>query len=329
MKKKVLIHLAPPKTATSFLQLNIFMPLHKENKINFLGRYLDPSFSEYYFPLQNIIHSVIFDNDTTFNNKKNALKKQLNNLLLENKLNVISEELISISYIEKHQDLHKKYTRLYELLSNYDVNILYSVRDYTSIIYSFYVEVSNRLFLKDISINTINKYLEKGLKEEKKGLFKMFYFHENIQFLSILFRTDNIFILNFHDLKKDSDNYYNIIESAMNNINFRNKFHPDKLKVNLKKKSKKGYFSEGINLYAYLKIKNPDLNFFEKKLFYLSNKYSLLKLLLQKIKIRSKLIPFFTISEKSSIIDTFKDDKKLLFQNHNINISSKKEKEND
>ncbi len=72
------------------------MPLHREGKINFLGRYKTKDYDDYYNPFEKIFFMI--RNNLLEKNELSICKDILNNVLSKDKLNVISEESISLTH---------------------------------------------------------------------------------------------------------------------------------------------------------------------------------------------------------------------------------------
>lgn len=200
--KRLLLHLGLPKTATTTLQHHVFQPLHVNGKINFLGKVID----------FNVHEKATFRNYTggfirkaCEGNDVGSLSEQLNNALDENKLNVFSDEGIMVSYPGKENlPLTEKVRNLSEMLLDYDVRVLLTVRQPLDYLFSLYVELYKDFYSKDKSKNTFNKYASSILASANPVDQSSVYIHDNIALLSKFFPTTVVF---FEDLKYDQSAY--------------------------------------------------------------------------------------------------------------------------
>lgn len=200
--KRLLLHLGLPKTATTTLQHHVFQSLHENGKINFLGKVID-------FDLNG---KAIFRNYTggfirkaCERNDVGSLTEQLNNTLDDNKLNVFSDEGIMVSYPGKDNlPLTEKVKNLSEMLLDYDVRVLLTVRQPLNYLFSLYVELYKDFYSKDKNNNTFNKYVSNLLADTNLVDQSSVYMHENIAMLSKFFPITVVF---FEDLKYDKSAY--------------------------------------------------------------------------------------------------------------------------
>jgi len=246
---KLLIHIGYPKTATTTLQHKIFYELYKQNKINFLGKTL-LGFNK----AQDMLEHIMLNKKIDSNIK-----------LSENKINVISEELLSSTfwYLDRNKDiiylsLSDMAYRAYMSFKDYKSvkKIILSIRNYPDLIYSFYVEnyISNFRYFDDL--NTPQKFLEHLFNNTEKytPFFEMFYFSNVLDSYAKYFGKENMEIFFYEDLVNKEKIYYEKWAKLLNmNVDvIENLFET---KENVKKKGKKGYIIEldyGYLLSAFL-----------------------------------------------------------------------------
>ena len=100
-----MIHMGLPKTATTSLQNNFFLKLHEKEKINFLGRAFTSTNREYFNPFGMIMAEL--RNELLDSEKEIELRNSLYALLDNDKVNVISEESLTVSSDKKHEIIYE------------------------------------------------------------------------------------------------------------------------------------------------------------------------------------------------------------------------------
>jgi hypothetical protein len=266
--KKLIIHIGYPKTATSTIQDLYFMKLHKEGKINYLGKghLLD---SELYSPASEVVDSII-NYEFPLSDRKLEL--------MDNKINVLSNEDFPLSFhnIDGQSYLPKKNPlltaeRLKKYLetnhADYNVKIVCTIRNQTSLIHSVYTEGYTWYFRHEKSINTFEKYLKQGLQKKKDGVFLMYYYNDVIEEYAKLFHIDNITVLFFEDLKNDMECIANTFSKIFNQDS---QYFINALSIDTNKKitTKVGYRTSGLTLKLFildLRKKNLIFNFIANK----------------------------------------------------------------
>jgi len=247
-KMKLIIHIGYPKTATTTLQHKIFYELYKQNKINFLGKTL-LGFNK----AQSILEYIML-------NKKIDSNIELS----ENKINVISEELLSstfLYYLDKKKNiiylsLPQMAYRTYKLFSKYNSVIVLSIRNHSDLIYSLYMQAYITHFRYFTDLNTPEKFLNHLFNKTEKYIpfFEMFYFSNVLDSYAEYFGKENMEIFFYEDLVNKEKIYYEKWAKLLNmNVDvIENLFET---KENVKKKGKKGYIVEldyGYLLSAFL-----------------------------------------------------------------------------
>ncbi|QTY27703.1 hypothetical protein [Flavobacterium sp. CS20] len=235
MPKKLLIHLGPPKTATTSLQHWIY---DNQNSYTYLG------INQPRRPKDNIVYNKFW----LFLNNKMTCKELIE--FLENiktkQVLIFSEEMILTD------NWKNKLNRLAELKNHFDLHLAYCYRPTTKALPSYYAEIhselplamknSYELFLKDDRVGAYD--LEKILDAitEKKLSLNIFKFEElikNTLTLNSVFNTSfkgfdfnkNIEISKENSRKNKSGNIYEVIDKKPK--------YPTKLKSLLIKIEKK------------------------------------------------------------------------------------------
>ncbi|MGM0598311.1 MAG: hypothetical protein ACQETH_00720 [Candidatus Rifleibacteriota bacterium] len=195
--KKIVLHVGLPKTATTSLQSNLLMPLHSNGKINFLGRHGAFLQEGLYNPIGQILSSL--KNGRNISLIRNELEEQLTRDLM----NVISEECISISHNLYHKQMIPK---LAELLKPYNTKILISLREPTSFVYAYYVEMFRWIFHNEKDMNSLNKFVAGVLRNPEKEAFDILFYRRLINYISKYF--SDLEVILYEDLQNDSNSYF-------------------------------------------------------------------------------------------------------------------------
>jgi len=206
--KKVLIHLGYPKTASTTLQENIFLDLHKSGKINYLGRvYLNKD------RFKNTDYAIKIRK--LFLKRKSLIKilKKIN--LKTNIINVISDENYSmpkmINRIQYSSDVDP--LNFPKFISNtffeLDITFLLTIRRQSDMLFSLFVQKYKFLYSKHYNI-TFEEFLlckdSSLVKNEFRELFNFNKIYEIVRNLNKNGLKQREFeILFFEDLKHNQD----------------------------------------------------------------------------------------------------------------------------
>lgn len=214
---KLVIHIGYPKTATTTLQESLFTELSRNGEINFLGKSLSDkknnwagnwgSFIDYLISekretsIQGIIHSNILNvvsnerlTQPRFNLEK-IYKKEINTSIFPEKLEVLFSHMVD------------------------DIQILLSIRNQQSLIYSMYVQ-QYRLFRDDENSNTFEKYITNGLRDGFESYLSIYKFYDILKRYINVFGKDKVHVLFFEDLKSDKEFYLENLSNILGvNIN--------------------------------------------------------------------------------------------------------------
>lgn len=175
----IVLHIGLPRTATTFLQQDVF---RKIEGINFIDgsqlkeKNLDPIF-------KTIIKSK--------NKKANLLYKYLDPR--NDKVNLVSCEGFYGDYFNKEFNPTQNMTNLHDCFPT--ARIIFCKRDYESFIKSFY-----NLYIRLGGTKNYEDFLEHHIDK------KNFQYKDFIQHLYNLFGKNNVLIYDFKDFTKDSEN---------------------------------------------------------------------------------------------------------------------------
>ncbi|WP_350594482.1 MULTISPECIES: hypothetical protein [unclassified Pseudoalteromonas] len=235
--KKLLIHLGLPKTATSTLQQNVLQTLHDSNKVNFLGKNLEVSDKTGKVTIFNYSGKYIRDAIEEKIPFEDAVKK-LEAELHDDKLNIFSDEGLMVAYPgADNLPLNRKLANLKKLIAPYKTEVVITLREPIDYFYSLYVQLYPDFYSKIKSLNTVEKCINKFLKEPDNILFESFLFNNYLPYLKSNF---DLKVTHFEDIKNNPEKYY-MAWSGLLNVspeNFQTLF--EKKHVNEKKKTAQG-----------------------------------------------------------------------------------------
>lgn len=196
---RVALHIGLPKTATTSLQENLLYPAHEENMINYLGRYGSHLSSKYFNPFE-IIFSELGKSDLDSCDVR-RLQNTLFGFMKQDKLNVISEEILSST----HKFGYRRLENLKLILEPCDVKVIISLRQPIEFFYSYYAECYRWKFHEEKAINTIDKFLAQVLADANNQDFDILHFDRLLPNISNIFPC--VTILLFEDLLHDKKCY--------------------------------------------------------------------------------------------------------------------------
>lgn len=175
---KIILHLGLPKTATSSLQHNVFQKLHKESRINFLGKCLDYDYKTGNVEIFNYSGKFIRDAAEGIISIEDA-RQQLTSSLSLNCINVFSDEGVMVAYPgKKNLMLSEKFGNLAKVFEGYDVKVVVTLRDPVDYLYSLYVQIYPDICSKIKELNSIEKYVGSLLSNPDNVLFESFFFDQ-------------------------------------------------------------------------------------------------------------------------------------------------------
>ncbi len=255
---KILLHIGLPKTATTSLQNNVFLPLHQQNKVYFLGKaYQYNQFNPVFFQIKDELLSV---------EKIQQLRQSLQPFLDEKKTNIISEENISVSFISNFEVI---FSNLRQLFINDDLSVLTSIRCPVDYLFSHFVEDYYWRFFADKKRNTWDKFIVELTKNPHAPCYQMYFLEV---YLSILKKNfPQLTILLFEDIKYDPEHYLQQLSQYLNLVLPTSYLLP---KTNIKKSSKNSKYSHPITLEHFI---NHSLYFYPRPLRFLLRKLLLIK----------------------------------------------------
>lgn len=325
----LIVHIGYPKTATTSLQEHFFLKLHKEGKVNFLGK------SDHFEGFKN--YSSILKNTTVKNEKKFSLDVFFSQLLPD-KLNIVSDEDFTLSFIGiKNQsrlfschplETVENLVKVFKV-KNINLKFIATVRRQDSLVYSTYVQGYKAYFSKEADISPFDCYLIKGFNRGEQGHFLMFYFNKILSAYGRAFGSENVAVALFEDLINDQEKFASDFckffpvhkNDLMNACSF---------KENEKKKSAEGYkvhdtlMSDKVVYLVKLVVPN-DLVAALKK--FKSIRYIYDKLIHKASAVsvaEGFTVPYLTTAQKVQFQDFFYSENLALCENFNLDENKMK-----
>ncbi|MZR64147.1 hypothetical protein [Alcanivorax sp. DP30] len=232
----LLLHLGLPKTATSSLQHNVFLPLGREGRINFLGKCLDYNYKTAKVSVENYRGKFIRDvaeGKMSLGEGREALEASLN----PDRLNVFSDEGIMVAYPGRaNLTLAEKFANLEKLLTGYNVKVVVTLREPVDYLYSLYVELYPDFCSKVRELDSVEKYTNTLLERPDDCLFESYHFSK---WLSRLEKSFPVTVIEYDQLKDPASEAFTIWSSLLGITQDDFYEHFNSQAVNTKKKSGK------------------------------------------------------------------------------------------
>lgn len=202
--KKILLHLGLPKTATTTLQHHLFQRLHDEGEINFLGKVIDFDENTRRPVFRNNVGGII--RQACEGKVPLDIHEELDAILVNDKLNVYSDEGIMVYYPgQENLSLAEKINNLDVILSNYNVEVLLTLRNPVDYLFSLYVELHPDFFSLDGRLDTFEKYSINLLENRSDPLYESVYYGRLIRLISSHFDLN---VTLYEDLGENPGAYY-------------------------------------------------------------------------------------------------------------------------
>jgi hypothetical protein len=225
--KKLLLHIGYPKTATTTLQEEIFVTLHNQGKINYLGRTIQ---STHVGTGRSNFDGVdwVWDLRRHYNIGKKL--EYDNSVLKADILNLISDEDLTfhdfLNYAQfgkshNHENLPQWLKNI--LGSDVEVSIVLTLRNQVDLIFSSYLQKLNflKFFIGDYSFTDFlnNKYAYQD--RDVKSHLSLYDFN----YITNLWQTEfssKINVMFFEDLSKDQETFFselaNLLPASSNEL---------------------------------------------------------------------------------------------------------------
>jgi hypothetical protein len=295
MKKKLLLHVGYPKTATTTIQESLFYPLHQNRKINYLGclRFQnDKSFID-----------VTSKTRSDFLQSKKLDLQYLDECSAEGMLNVLSDEkfLLNKFYLNIQHNSNYSFFEfvqdsLRDLQSKFDLQILVTVRNQTDLIFSQFIQKFDYVY-QEYKIKSFDHFIDKFFY-----MIQEYYDYSKLERALVNhISSENIKWLFFEDFVSRGKSSNELLASLLNctqeellnalETNYRERKTNSKKDIDVNVKIHKSPFSYFLK---YEGNSNSKINKISRRLFYNSS----LSVLKPDIVQREKIKVFFKDSNK-------------------------------
>jgi len=201
---KVILHVGLSKTATTALQNNFFLKLHQQGKINFLGRAFTCTQKKYFNPFGDIMSELRtqpLDLD-----REIVLRRRFHAMLTDERVNVISEESLTVTSDQSHELIYENLKRLME---GCQVKVLIGLRNPVDFFYSAYIEMHRWTYHRVKTKDTITKFLDAVCLDPDSPEYDMFFFDRMIAKLKLRFPDIQIYL--FEEFRFDKSSLLEIL----------------------------------------------------------------------------------------------------------------------
>jgi hypothetical protein len=202
MKKyNLLLHIGLPKTATTSFQVNVLQSLHEDSKINYFD-----------IPKYHINRATL--NPLNIRGKLsikdiNTLQQEVEVLLSKDRLNVVSNENLSTTRINKNV-----FYNLTQVFNNCNIKLLVSIRSPVDMLFSNYVQSFPNRFFWHRHKNTFNKYSQDFIINHHSQEYLEFMYEDYLQVIDCFFNNKTVLL--FEDLKSDKESYFSSLAACLN-----------------------------------------------------------------------------------------------------------------
>lgn len=183
MNGKVIVHIGLPKTATTTLQTQFFPALADNYKNILYTGVHQPRSQDEQSKLYRDICKAVFLSESI-----DKTKKTLRTLLNSGKTIIVSEEMFTVS---QGNCWREQLLNLSKLLQELDYQILVTVREPSTALFSFYTELYDRFLMKEQNFINVAK------SEES---FEIFHYQKLSDELLKLFEFDRIVVFPFEQI---------------------------------------------------------------------------------------------------------------------------------
>ena len=334
--KKLIVHIGYHKTATTTMQKGLFVKLHDEGLINYLG--IADKDNNNNFRQASIIRDYLIFNQE-FNTDDIYISSQ--------KLNVLSNEIFTLNLlylikrrdrdefkdaIKKNAEINDTFLlpeKLVEFFSNKvdDLEILVTLRNQQSLIYSHYIQ-DYRFFANDPDNNTIEKHIFFNNNNQltfKKKVFSILYFADLIKKYTDIIGKHKVHILLFEDFQQNNEIFLQQLSKIIGIDYAKVKSLLKEIHYNKKAKTDIGYIAKIPELTAPGKLfKKLKSNKFAKNIYIKIKKcYGNINLLARSIerfsyRKKSKLIPKLSKAQQNIIFNEFRENNLRLHKDFGI-----------
>lgn len=206
-----------PKTATTFLQDNIFSV---DKNLNFLG-------SNQEIIADMIKHCRVLSDDD-FEQAKAAISENMATVLTEDKLNIISHEhLLDVKEfsLPGGVDLHRAFVRVRELLASFgELKVMFFIRKHDEMLKSYCSEHFMSMVYYKFTVKSIRRLVNREQSTRKAFLLNQFRYFETYNFLCHQVGESQVKMFLYEEFRDNADkvllDVYSFMGVAFNPANF-------------------------------------------------------------------------------------------------------------
>jgi len=238
---KLIIHLGYPKTASTFLNRNLFS---KHSQINLITKNVE---------INTYIKSIKYLDDIDYNKEKLRIKKFFISKISGEKINIFSDEMFLVPLGYRLYDNKKAIKRLYEIFSNIekikDIKFLLMIRNPKDLFSSYYTDEYHRIVSYDKKLDKFDKFLNEESFQNNffsKMIIEIFDFKNISLFLNSLnvYKTQkNVSFFLLEELKNDIISFSKKLSSFLEiNLTETVSLITNKTAINVTSKNKDFYY---------------------------------------------------------------------------------------
>lgn len=204
-KKELIIHLGYPKTASTYLQNNVFP--YCENYLNITEKKL---FDEIFFSLNSLSEKILKKKFQIFRSKIEQINYK--------KKNILSEELLSSNFTRNFYTPEYKLNYLYNLFSGINLKISFILinRNYKEHLRSIFIESNYHLLHFDKKNLSLEYFLKSTLdKKSNLEISNNLNILKFKKFLKKIFKYSKVYLIDMDDIftkKKIHTSFLTIVE---------------------------------------------------------------------------------------------------------------------
>ena len=199
---RLLLHVGLPKTASTSLQCNVLMPLHRSQRINFVGRcaWQSGELHDMLSPFRSAIGGELTQTQAL------ALRPSLEALLRHDRLNVISDERMSgLETVGPRAEYSALVwlDNLRTLFGRADATVLVCLRSPADFVLAVYAEAYYWRFYESRRYNTFGKFVAALLEADERDTDWIVFFYD-AYLGAVRQRFDDVKVLLYEDLLHDA-----------------------------------------------------------------------------------------------------------------------------
>mgnify|MGYP005845258191 CR=1 FL=1 len=333
---KTIIHVGYPKTATTTLQSNVFIPLHRSGELSYLGNETNAADGNLHADSNFVLRILLgapFNNRLAMNTcvpssmlshyreqkldpvvKLASVKGSLAGFLSQEVVNVISFEQLTKPYrgALKWTDYPARLSQVFSKAAQ-DVQVIVTIRRQDQLMESFWQEKGAGYYMKS-SYKTPSRFYflnapgHQLRNEEHVGIFN---FHKTITAYANEFRAENVHVLFFEDLLHSPEQYFSTWCDLLklDYARMMEMFVGNGARRLSQKDDGQIYLNLGIARLLW-----PEIRWFPLKV---------VRTLLKRFS-RRVSVPRFTADERNAIFDRFRDSNLRMANDFNVNSASMK-----